>query len=104
MHSTSTMVTALSKRAVLFKFAQELVSSEAITEDVYRYSIDKLTGQSAAERVQHLLCNITSSVRYNAGLFNKLLVSLQKCGKCDLAHGLISDYYKGKHSCSCIIS
>ena len=97
VQNTSTIVSKLSEPAIFLQFARELWSLEAIAETTYKHSVDELTRQPTTERVQYLLHTITSSVKDNAKLFNKLLISLQKCQKQDLAHELIT-HYEGMYS------
>ena len=73
---------------------QKLYSYTVIKRDVYRFVSDRLTGLSNDERLQHLLRDIVTTVRYDGDQFVKVLVSLKECGQEELVHKLTCDYGK----------
>ena len=81
--------------------AVDLFGRDAISEPLYKCTIDRLTGQSATERLVHLMGSVIDAVKVSGGeYFDKLLQSLRECGQERLADELYDQYmhmYNGKY-------
>ena len=90
----------ISSDVSVFKLAADLWSRDAISEALYRRTIDSHTGLDATERLVQLVTCIIDAVKVNGGeWFDKLVQSLRECGQERLADELCQCYSKCNKLC-----
>ena len=82
----------------MFTLAAILWSNDAISDALYKRTIDSHTGLSTTERLVQLISSVIDAVKASGGeYFDKLLQSLRECGQEGLADELYDKYvYNGK--------
>ena len=82
----------------VFTLAASLSSKDAISDALYKRTIDSLTGISTTERLVQLISSVLNAVKISGGeYFDKLLQSLRECGQERLTDELYDQYvYNGK--------
>ena len=77
----------------VFILAADLFSRDAISESLYKCTIDSHTGLTATERLVKLISSVIDAVKVSGGqYFDKLLQSLRQCGQERLVDELYQHY------------
>ena len=82
----------------VFTLAASLWGNDAISDALYKRTIDRHTGLSTDERLVQLISSVIDAVKVSGGeYFDKLLQSLRECRQERLADELYDQYvYNGK--------